>query len=134
LVLVKADRIQLFRVLVNLLRNAAEVGARSVRVTARHGSPTVVVEIADDGPGLPERVRADLFRPFAGSVRRGGTGLGLAIARDLMVAHGGDIELAETGATGTIFRLTLRLAEPAAAPAPGQQSGVRIAPAASADV
>jgi signal transduction histidine kinase len=131
--LVRADRIQLFRVLVNLLRNAAEAGARSAKVTAHLASATVVIEIADDGPGLPEAVCADLFRPFAGSVRRGGTGLGLAIARDLMVAHGGDIELLDTGEAGTTFRMTLRAADPPAPPAT-QQDSVRIAPATSADV
>jgi signal transduction histidine kinase len=132
-VLVRADRIQLFRVLVNLLRNAAEAGARNARVTAHRANPTVVIELSDDGPGLPEAVCADLFRPFAGSVRRGGTGLGLAIARDLMVAHGGDIELVETSAAGTTFRMTLRAAEPSTPPA-AQQDNARIAPAASADV
>jgi signal transduction histidine kinase len=131
--LVKADRIQLFRVLVNLLRNSAEAGARSARITAQHASLTAVIEIADDGPGLPERVRADLFRPFAGSMRRGGTGLGLAIARDLMVAHGGTIELVETNEAGTTFRLTLRIAEPPT-PAVPPQAPERIAPAAPADV
>lgn len=130
---VRADRIQLFRVLTNLMRNAAEAGARSVRVAAHHNSPTLTIEIADDGPGLPEAVRTDLFRPFAGSTRRGGTGLGLAIARDLMVAHGGDIELVETGADGTTFRLTLRIAEPEQPPEP-ISDGARVAPAASADV
>jgi signal transduction histidine kinase len=111
-IVVMADRIQLFRVLVNLLRNAAEAGAHRVRVSVRQTGP-VVLDIEDDGPGLPEAVRADLFRPFAGSIRRGGTGLGLAIARDLTVAHGGGIELVETGAAGTTFRLTLPSAEPA---------------------
>jgi signal transduction histidine kinase len=110
--LARADRIQLFRVLSNLLRNAAEAGGRSVRISAHHDNTTLAVEIADDGPGLPEGVRSDLFRPFAGSGRRGGAGLGLAIARDLMVAHGGDIELVSTSAAGTTFRLTLRLVEP----------------------
>jgi signal transduction histidine kinase len=131
-VLVKADRNQLFRVLVNLLRNAAEAGARSVRLSVRRIGP-VVLDIADDGPGLPEAVRADLFRPFAGSMRRGGTGLGMAIARDLMVAHGGDIELLETGAAGTTFRLTLPSAEPATQTA-AQPGSARIAPATPADV
>jgi signal transduction histidine kinase len=132
-VLVRADRMQLFRVLVNLLRNAAEAGARKARITAQLAGPTVAIDIADDGPGLPDAARADLFRPFAGSVRRGGTGLGLAIARDLMVAHGGEIELVETGPTGTVFRMTLRAAEQAAAPAATQDSE-RIAPATSANV
>jgi signal transduction histidine kinase len=75
-------------------------------------------------------VRAELFRPFAGSTRRDGTGLGLAIARDLMVAHGGSIELIATGGSGTTFRLTLRLFD-ASQPAEAGQNGERIAPAAA---
>lgn len=130
---VRADRIQLFRVLSNLLRNAAEAGARTVRITAERNSPTLSVDIADDGPGLPEAVRAELFRPFAGSTRRGGSGLGLAIARDLMVAHGGDIELIATDGSGTTFRLTLRLAD-AGASSPPSPADAQIAPAAAADV
>jgi signal transduction histidine kinase len=130
---VRADRNQLFRVLTNLLRNAAEAGARGVAVSVHHNSPTLAIYVADDGPGLPEPVRADLFRPFAGSTRRGGSGLGLAIARDLMVAHGGDIELVDTGTAGTTFRLTLRAAETEQAPeAPAPAT--RVAPTASADV
>jgi signal transduction histidine kinase len=130
-ILVNADRTQLFRVLANLLRNAVQAGAQSVHVSAQHNSPTLVVDIADDGPGLPEAVRAELFRPFAGGTQRGGTGLGLAIARDLMVAHGGDIVLVDTGADGTTFRLTLRIATPTA---PTEQKAARIAPPAGADV
>lgn len=131
--LVNADRTHLFRVFANLLRNAAEAGARTVRVSAVAQGPTVTLDLADDGPGLPEPVQAALFRPFAG-VRRGGTGLGLAIARDLMVAHGGAIELVETGAAGTTFRLTLRAAEAAAAagqaqPASGHEAALDARPA-----
>jgi signal transduction histidine kinase len=129
---VRADRTQLFRVLTNLLRNAAEAGARCVAVSVQHNSPTLAIEIADDGPGLPEAARADLFRPFA-SARRGGTGLGLAIARDLMVAHGGDIELVDTGNSGTTFRLTLRGVEHEQPPEPATNAA-HVAPAASADV
>jgi signal transduction histidine kinase len=130
-ILVNADRTQLFRVLANLLRNAVQAGARSVHVSAQRNSPTLSIDIADDGPGLPEAVRAELFRPFAGGTLRGGTGLGLAIARDLMVAHGGDIVLVDTGAGGTTFRLTLRIATLAA---PAEQKAQRIAPPAGADV
>jgi signal transduction histidine kinase len=125
---VRADRMELFRVLANLLRNSAEAGARTVRVSAKLDNNALAVEIADDGPGLPEPVRAELFHPFAGSTRRDGTGLGLAIARDLMVAHGGSIELVETGESGTTFRLTLRLAELALSPESGH-NGERVAPA-----
>lgn len=101
------DRAQFLRVLLNLARNACEAGARRLMIEAESRPAGTVLTIADDGPGLPEAARANLFRPFAGGVRRGGSGLGLAIARDLTRAHGGDIELAETGPQGTTFRLTL---------------------------
>ncbi len=129
-ILVNADRNHLFRVFINLMRNAAEAGARSVRCSAEPKQPALVLDITDNGPGLPGPVQAELFRPFAGNTRRSGAGLGLAIARDLMVAHGGTIELVETSSAGTTFRLTLRLA---LMPAP-EPSAARIAPAAAADV
>jgi signal transduction histidine kinase len=132
-VLVRADRIQLFRVLTNLLRNAAEAGARIVRTSAHQENTMLAVEITDDGPGLPEAVRSDLFRPFSGSARRGGAGLGLAIARDLMVAHSGDIELVSTGSSGTTFRLTLRPVEPEQS-FEAASSGEHVAPAGSANI
>ena len=102
-----ADRDQLFRVLINLGRNAAEAGAQSIQVKAMAVGGGIVVEIADDGPGLPAKARDKLFMPFTGSARAGGTGLGLAIARDLARGHGGELTLAATSASGTVFRLEL---------------------------
>jgi signal transduction histidine kinase len=108
---VYADREQLFRVLSNLVRNAVEAGATRVAIGARQETGTTgrraIIEIADNGPGLPEPVRQRLFQPFAGTARNGGTGLGLAIARDLARAHGGDLTLVSTGPEGTAFRLSL---------------------------
>lgn len=103
---IAADRDELFRVFVNLAKNAMEAGAETVTVRLTSATP-VVIEVADDGPGMPPRAVENLFRPFAGSARAGGTGLGLAIAREVMRAHGGDIELKRTGADGTVFCLTL---------------------------
>ena len=108
--LVQADRNQLFRVLANLLRNAADAGAQSASVSARAEHGLATIDVADDGPGLPDAVRATLFHPFTRSTRHAGVGLGLAIARDLTLAHGGEIALASTGPQGTVFRLTLRIA------------------------
>jgi signal transduction histidine kinase len=63
--------------------------------------------MADTGRGIPKEAQAHLFEAFSGSARPGGTGLGLPIAREIMRAHGGDIELAHTGDDGTVFRLIL---------------------------
>ncbi len=107
-VVVHADRDRMFRALLNLARNAAEAmgdGGGTVSVTAERRDGATRVEISDDGPGVPDRVRRQLFQAFAEGSR--GTGLGLAIARELARAHGGDLELAATGTGGTRFRLTL---------------------------
>ena len=107
---VHADRDQIFRVLINLVRNAAEAGAGRVTIAASADDNRTIIEIMDDGPGLPKRVQENLFQPFTGSTRVGGSGLGLSIARDLLRGHGGDIELARTGPDGTVFRLVLPIA------------------------
>lgn len=104
---VRADRDQLFRVLLNLSRNAVEAGANCVIISAHNGDQRVVIDVADDGPGLAPKARDNLFRPFAGSARPGGMGLGLAIAREILRAHGGDIILGRSGADGTLFQLSL---------------------------
>jgi signal transduction histidine kinase len=105
-----ADRDQLFRVLMNLGRNAAQAladGGGLISVAAWQSGDDVVIELADTGRGIPNAAQAHLFEAFSGSARPGGTGLGLPIAREIMRAHGGDVELAHTGAEGTVFRLTL---------------------------
>lgn len=106
-IIATADRDQLYRVLHNLAQNAAQAGAHRLTLRAAESETRLLIEVADDGPGLPPKARENLFRPFAGSARPGGTGLGLAIARELMRAHGGDIALDESTGAGTIFRLSL---------------------------
>jgi signal transduction histidine kinase len=110
---VRADPEQLDRILVNLLKNAREAieGAGRdtgrIRLTAEVRGGRTVICIADDGPGVPERMRERLFQPFSGSGRPDGSGLGLAIARELARAHGGDLDLTETGPQGSVFELQL---------------------------
>jgi len=109
-VVVEADRDQLYRVFANLARNAAQAGAHAVGVRLGDEDPGgdfLVLDVFDDGPGLASPARARLFKAFAGSARKGGTGLGLVIVRDVLRAHGGDIELLSSGDTGTVFRLKL---------------------------
>jgi signal transduction histidine kinase len=112
---VEADHDQLFRVLVNLARNAMQAletrGARDpardqIRITGRREGSVAVIEISDTGPGVPEKAQAHLFQAFQGSVRSGGTGLGLAIAAELVRAHGGEIRLVP-GTIGATFSISI---------------------------
>ncbi len=104
---VQADRLHLLRIFGNLMRNAAEAGASSLQLTAESAAEVIVITLSDNGPGLPVQVQAHLFKPFVAGGRRGGTGLGMAIAQDLIRAHGGEIALVSTGASGTVFRIAL---------------------------
>ena len=104
---IDADRDQLYRVIGNIARNAAEAGARSLHVSVQQNGKGVHIDMRDDGPGLAPRALENLFQPFDGSAKAGGTGLGLAIAGELMRNHGGGLELMATGASGTCFRATL---------------------------
>jgi signal transduction histidine kinase len=114
--MVEADYDQLFRILVNLSRNAVQAlesratccdpGRDQIRITGRREGAVVVVEVSDTGPGFSEKARAHLFEAFQGSTRTGGAGLGLAIAAELARAHGGDIRLVE-GTIGATLRLTI---------------------------
>ena len=112
---VDADPDQLFRVLLNLVRNAAQaleseksdLGiARQIRFTGRREGAVTILEISDTGPGIPEKAKAHLFEAFQGSSRDGGTGLGLAIAAELIRAHGGELNLID-GTIGATFRITI---------------------------
>ena len=110
---VDADHGQLYRVLANLVRNAAQAleqqqgAARSdIVVSAMREGSVVRVDVSDTGPGVPERALVHLFEAFQGSARKGGTGLGLAIAAELVRAHGGSIEHLPT-MHGATFRFTI---------------------------
>ncbi|MCB1464058.1 MAG: HAMP domain-containing histidine kinase [Nitratireductor sp.] len=108
------DAEQLFRVIMNLCRNAIQAMERGgtgvlrrLTVSAERSGRAVEVRIADTGPGIAEKVRGELFKPFGMSAQSGGTGLGLVIAAELVRAHGGTIEVEQTSPAGTIFLVTL---------------------------
>jgi len=106
-VTVDADYDQCYRILLNLARNAHEAGARRLRVAGDEVDGAVHLTVGDDGPGLPEAVRAHLFDEAPAKKPAGGSGLGLAIARELARNHEGELELVETGPEGTTFRIVL---------------------------
>ena len=112
---VDADPDQLFRVLLNLVRNAAQAlegrprsdaASMQIRITGRREGAVAILEVSDTGPGVPDKAREHLFEAFQSSSRPGGSGLGLAIAAELVRAHGGDIHLVE-GTIGATFRIVI---------------------------
>ncbi|CUH46402.1 sensor histidine kinase [Ruegeria atlantica] len=108
----RADPEQIFRVMMNLVRNARQALVASgkpgnITIAGCENRDDWCVEIRDDGPGLPPKARENLFTPFQGGVRKGGSGLGLAISQELVRGHGGDLILAHTGAEGTTFEIRL---------------------------
>ncbi len=107
-----ADREQLYRVLLNLIRNAGQVleqgkKAGQIDVRIEDNAAAWLIEVSDDGPGLPAKALDNLFKPFEGGARRGGTGLGLAISAELIKGHGGMLDLVKSDNTGVIFRISL---------------------------
>ena len=112
---VTADPEQLFRVLLNLSRNAVqamnstadEAVVKRLSISADRQADGVRIVVADTGPGFPAKVKENLFTAFGTSGKNGGTGLGLAIAAELVRAHGGSISLLDDDAPGSRFEILL---------------------------
>lgn len=97
----------------NLLLNGAQAMGRSgsLRVAISRTGETLVVEVKDEGPGIPEEVRPRVFEPFF-TTRHRGTGLGLPVVKRIVEAHRGHIELLCPPQGGTVARVSLPLAMP----------------------
>jgi signal transduction histidine kinase len=122
---IDGDQHQLVQVFTNLVSNAFDAleGKGRIAITATLGSieedpafaqqhgptPTVVVEVADDGPGVPAELTDRIFNPFF-TTKPQGSGLGLAIVRKIVDAHDGQIDLYSSPETGTRFRVTVPVA------------------------
>ena len=102
--IVDGDSLLLERVLDNLLVNAVQAGAKSIRVQLGRAGRHAQIDVIDDGPGVPHQLLPHLFSPFVSG--RGGSGLGLAVASDTLRAHGGSICLLPSF-RGAHFRITL---------------------------
>ena len=124
---VSIDRTQFHRGITNLVRNAAQalapndafkasaddfpsdfVPEHKITAEAHQADGQLVIDIADNGPGLPEIAREHLLEPFKGSHKAGGSGLGIAICAEIMRAHGGELSLHKSDETGATFRITLK--------------------------
>lgn len=111
------DRDAVEQILGNLLGNAEKYAGEgtTVRVATRREADHMVLDVADDGPGIPSAFREAVFKPFFRLDERltqqaSGAGIGLSISRDLARLHGGDLLLVPT-AKGACFRMTLRVGE-----------------------
>lgn len=99
---------ELRRTLINLIKNGMEAGGNGTRLVIRslRSNGRVVVEVEDNGSGIPEELREKIFTPNF-STKSSGTGLGLAIAKKIVEAHNGTISFREAPGNGTIFRIEL---------------------------
>jgi signal transduction histidine kinase len=119
----EADSSQLQQVVMNLVLNAGEAtrkkGTGRVRVSTRATAlkKEVVLEVRDDGEGMPPELKERIFEPFFTTKDEGkGVGLGLAVVYGIVQAHDGDIEVESAPGEGTLFRVTLPVRGEAAAP------------------
>ncbi|MBI2895417.1 MAG: response regulator [Deltaproteobacteria bacterium] len=110
-VVVRGDRGRLEQVLLNLIGNAVDAtrgrATPKVRIHVRRGDGLALVEVEDNGRGIPADVLERLFAPFFTTKGSEGTGLGLYLSRSFAHAHGGELAVAATGPEGTTLRLAI---------------------------
>lgn len=101
---------KLDRAFYNLLQNACQAvspGSGKVQIQVQGFDNCIEIRISDNGCGIPESIRNDIFQPFVTYGKEGGTGLGLAVVQKIVCDHGGNVEIESTGAAGTTFKLVL---------------------------
>jgi signal transduction histidine kinase len=106
------DTKKLERALYNLLLNACEATTGDdarINIELTQVPQGLQIRVADNGRGIPESIRGNLFEPFVSSGKENGTGLGLTVVLKIIQDHGGDVAVEKTSAMGTVFRLTLPL-------------------------
>jgi signal transduction histidine kinase len=104
------DFAKLERAFNNLVRNACEAAPADrgqVRIQAIGSGNRVEISVSDNGGGIPENIRHDIFQPFVTFGKSDGTGLGLAVVQKIVRDHGGEVGVESTGSNGTTFKLTL---------------------------
>ena len=106
------DSRKLERVFYNLLLNACEAipgEGGEIHIELCEIANGIQVRLQDNGRGVPESIRGELFEPFVSYGKENGTGLGLTVVQKIVQDHGGDIMLESTSAQGTVFSITLPL-------------------------
>ena len=104
------DTKKLERALYNLLLNACEAISGEegrINIDLREVQGGLQVRVSDNGRGIPESIRGNLFEPFISYGKENGTGLGLTVVQKIIQDHGGDVVVEKTSEEGTVFRITL---------------------------
>lgn len=106
--MIYADEGQISQILINLIKNALQAGAKHIDITAKMGrEDDVIVEVANDGEPIPPAAQEQIFIPFY-TTKKEGSGIGLSLARQIMRQHNGTIELLRSDALQTVFELRFR--------------------------
>ena len=106
--MIYADEGQISQILINLIKNALQAGAKHIDITAGMGKDDeVIVQVANDGEPIPVSAQEQIFIPFF-TTKKEGSGIGLSLARQIMRQHNGSIELLQSDASRTVFELRFR--------------------------
>lgn len=106
--MIYADEGQISQILINLIKNALQAGAKHIDITAKIGrDDDVIVQVANDGEPIPVSAQEQIFIPFY-TTKKEGSGIGLSISRQIMRNHNGTIELLRSDAQQTVFELRFR--------------------------
>lgn len=106
--MIYADEGQISQILINLIKNALQAGAKHIDISARMGKEDdVIIQVANDGAPIPVSAQEQIFIPFY-TTKKEGSGIGLSLARQIMRKHNGTIDLVRSDVNQTVFQLIFR--------------------------
>ena len=106
--MIYADEGQISQILINLIKNALQAGAKHIDISARMGKDDeVIIDVANDGTPIPVSAQKQIFVPFF-TTKKEGSGIGLSISRQIMRNHDGTISLLRSDVNQTVFELRFR--------------------------
>ena len=106
--MIYADEGQISQILINLIKNARQAGAKHIDISARMGKDDeTVIRVANDGEPIPASAQEQIFIPFY-TTKKDGSGIGLSLARQIMRQHNGSIDLVKSDAEETVFQMIFR--------------------------
>ena len=106
--MIYADEGQISQILINLIKNALQAGAKHIDISAKMGKDDdVIIQVANDGEPIPVSAQEQIFIPFY-TTKKEGSGIGLSISRQIMRQHNGTIDLLRSDVNQTVFELRFR--------------------------